>query len=63
MGTMLRMVLINTRKNYPLNRSSLRRGLTLRNLAVYLNSYLLEAKLLKMRIGKTDFLNVRGTPR
>ena len=62
MGKMMKMVLINTQKNYPSNRSSLWRGLTLRSLAVYLNSYLLDAKPQKMRIGKTDFLNVRGTP-
>ena len=63
MGTMMEMVQSNIQKNYPSNRSSLRRGLKLRNLVVYRNNYLLKAKLLKMRIGKTDFLNVRGMPR
>ena len=59
----MKMVQSNIQKNYPSNRSSLRRDLKLRNLAVYRNNYLLKAKLLKMRIGKTDFLNVRGMPR
>ena len=63
MGARMKMVQSNIQKNYPSNRSSLRRDLKLRNLAVYRNNYLLKAKLLKMRIGKTDFLNVRGMPR
>ena len=59
----MKMVQSYIQKNYPSNRSSLRRGLMLRNLVVHRNNYSLEAKLLKMRIGKTDFLNVRGMPR